>query len=339
MTTITETKVLTEELAIQMLEKEYPSWVSLVYIDYNNSLNENPDVLNWILTWGECRDTLNENWWISDAEYESIAEIKKELFDGYEISDEVNDTINEWCREHNDSDPIKDLIRNTNSPLAVYDTWFYFEEADNTDDMYAQCLEACKHLGIHTKYARTLYNKIRIEAYYWWQLLILFNPDLIDFYNHKRDENPEAHLLFDSEIVIGVIHYGNGSWYFDPITLTPKSQIAVPLDSKRIQIDELEKYSIQNIFGCFRNVWSEVKIVHKKPNKNKTLLLKIDKIPEEDTTVNEARLKEQAEFNRIYREWKCSFTDSDISRHRWVFYKNEYPCWSHCPHCGRFRID
>ena len=54
---------------------------------------------------------------------------------------------------------------------------------------------------------------------------------------------------------------------------------------------------------------------------------------------NVARMKREAELNKVFREGGCTRGDMDMSRHRDVTYVNEIPCGWHCPHCGTFWID
>jgi hypothetical protein len=45
------------------------------------------------------------------------------------------------------------------------------------------------------------------------------------------------------------------------------------------------------------------------------------------------------EYTKTYKMGKCTLGDRDITRHRDVYYINDFPCGNQCPHCGTFWID
>lgn len=42
------------------------------------------------------------------------------------------------------------------------------------------------------------------------------------------------------------------------------------------------------------------------------------------------------EYDRVYKAGGCTLGDTDMRRHRDVYYRNVFPCGSVCPHCGQF---
>jgi hypothetical protein len=52
-----------------------------------------------------------------------------------------------------------------------------------------------------------------------------------------------------------------------------------------------------------------------------------------------AYTNQQNKYVKRFKEGKCSAGDMNITRHRDVFYRNDFPCGNKCPHCGTFWID
>lgn len=339
---------LTKEQAIEILEKEYPNGVDLVYVDYRDDIQD-PKTMQKILI-GDHEELYDQDR-MNDAQHESINEIiTKHFNDKYdELSDEVTEAIRDRCREHDTSNPMKDLIKHTSDPLVAYDTGFYFEDTDNGDEMEEQCVECCKTLGIELSYVPTLFN-IRRDASYGGNLVFLFNADLQEFYElGDRAPTTDKYLIFNQPMVVGIIHYGNGSGWYHTVKLTDKQSICVPLDAKRLEIDSLEKYGVQRIFGCDRDIGAEYEIKtgwrvwdtgeSADPDIEHHYWLSIPRIPYTTVTETEARLKQEAEYIKTYQAGGCTAGDKDINRHRNTKYVNEFPCGTHCFSCGHFRID
>ena len=49
--------------------------------------------------------------------------------------------------------------------------------------------------------------------------------------------------------------------------------------------------------------------------------------------------RQEAEYVKTFRKGGCTAGDINISRHRDVYYINDYPCGHKCPHCGTFWVD
>ncbi len=319
---------LTQEQIHARLEAEYPHGVTMRYVDYNDSLSDSPDVMSAIIR-GD-HDYINEqiDRWYDD--HDTISYVIKEVFTEEEQDqDDLYDIVSQRCRDHDNEDPMKQLIKNTNDPLAYYDTWYTFPDCDwlSWKEMLTECVNACRTLGIHTKYAirlKSLYN----NAYYWWSLVIIINLDLGDLYSMW--ETPK-YINF-GYTTVGIINFSNGSWDFEQKFDLSKRDIAFPYEPERLIIDDTEKYGIQDIFWCYRDIWWEAYFTNtiKKKTTKWRLPLSSEAV---------ARQKEEAEFKKVYREWWCSYYDADVSRHRKAFYRNDVPCWTKCPDCGRFRVD
>ena len=124
-----EQKTLTLDFVKSLMEQSY----TLVWTDYNDNLDNHLDVIRKCLDRRNC-DCLWEKAgeWYGDAEYEAVHGIMEKLkeecfvfndFDEHEVDaffDEYDDEIRDEIYSRNDSDVVKDLIRNTDDiPIQV----------------------------------------------------------------------------------------------------------------------------------------------------------------------------------------------------------------------------
>lgn len=124
-----EQKTLTLDFVKSLMEQSY----TLVWTDYNDNLDNHLDVIRKCLDRRNC-DCLWEKAgeWYGDAEYEAVHGIMEKLkeecfvfndFDEHEVDaffDEYEDEIRDEIYSRNDSDVVKDLIRNTDDiPIQV----------------------------------------------------------------------------------------------------------------------------------------------------------------------------------------------------------------------------
>ena len=115
--TATTTQGITREQAKETLQKAYPNWVELGYVDYRDSLDEHQELIEAILD-GDTDKLCEVYDWYNDGEYDYVNEIVDELFG--ELSQEelydswLYDSIRDWCQENNTFNPLDQLIKNTN---------------------------------------------------------------------------------------------------------------------------------------------------------------------------------------------------------------------------------
>ncbi|RGD24692.1 hypothetical protein DW646_13935 [Bacteroides sp. AM23-18] len=124
-----EQKTLTLDFVKSLMEQSY----TLVWTDYNDNLDNHLDIIRQCLDKRNC-ECLWENTdeWYRDAEWESVRDIIIELkdectesygFDEEEVDDffeEHEDEIRDEIYHRNDSDVLKELIKNTDDiPIRV----------------------------------------------------------------------------------------------------------------------------------------------------------------------------------------------------------------------------
>lgn len=124
-----EQKTLTLGFVKSLMEQSY----TLLWTDYNDNLDNHLDVIRRCLDKQNCEYLLEKvDEWYSDAECEAVHGIMEKLkeecfvfndFDEHEVDaffDEHEDAIRDEIYSRNDSDVVKDLIRNTDDiPIRV----------------------------------------------------------------------------------------------------------------------------------------------------------------------------------------------------------------------------
>lgn len=124
-----EQKTLTLDFVKSLMEQSY----TLVWTDYNDNLDNHLDIIRQCLDKRNCEclwEKVDE--WYGDAECEAVHGIMEKLkeecfvfndFDEHEVDaffDEHEDAIRDEIYSRNDSDVVKDLIRNTDDiPIRV----------------------------------------------------------------------------------------------------------------------------------------------------------------------------------------------------------------------------
>jgi hypothetical protein len=332
----TTIKITWEQVKELLPEKTY-----LYYIDYNDDLDNSLDTVQECIHEGNY-DALCEKidgWWPEgvDLSYE-IGELKDTLvnkfdleeYEADEIMDEYEDEIQEQLHERDDSDPIKDLLRNTSKKAMFYDTGYYVESESWawTEKRVKQERQFIKKQlglrGISEENNQAIEMMIR-QASYGGRLVIYFYDDIGDYisidgkFNTISFKNPH----------IAIINNSNGSG--DDCGLKAV-EIKLPINKENIFICKEVRYSYtHDTCGMYDN-WCEGTTVSFETKKIK------GKRTVEESSIND-HLAREKELNRVYKNGSCTAGDMDITRHRNATYVNDYPCGNRCSDCKTFWID
>lgn len=333
-----------EAVAEQIEECDWRNYVTdsydLYFVNYDDDLNHSFKELNQCVQKNEMyplTEKLDE-WWHCPESY-ALEQIRKQMeSDGFEEEYEAHeDEIREWLWDHDNSDPIKDLLRNTTA-LAIYydlgyqaDGWheaFLCNPWRNTTEKQ-EVANIRRILGIKkgSKEDKTL-AEIVANASYGGNLRIYFPMD--DFYSMLTYDNEHDFqtIRFDGVFPVGIINSVNGSGWYEEIEIHKD----FPFKRENMIFSKCDHYSLESIYGQYDN-WAKnfpMPIFSKdKPSSKRKL--------KESESAKE--LKRQAEDDATFRAGDCTFGDTDMSRHRDVYYDNNVPCGWHCPHCGQFWID
>lgn len=316
--------------AIAWLEKEYPRGIDLVYVDYRDCF-EDMETVQKIL-----KHTYEENNF-DDGSYESVQEVLKNYKDKLnegnlsdldtvdELSDEVAEVMREWLYEHDTSEPLKDMLKNTGKKL------FYIKTPDYSEE------DSRKNLSkFIKKYATTDAQKAEIEyvlneQFYGSPVSFYFYASVLDVYNAINRDKADKYITIDGAYFSTIDRIQGSNWLGNNGIF----KLAVPKKDfiENIYLDKAKGngYGWDSIAG--QTDYDEATI-GTSTNKNELKDIIFIKTETSEEQKQEARLA-----SNWQKTGKCTFGDMTIKRHISTPYRNEYPCGNKCDSCGTFWID
>ena len=335
----------------ERIKKYLPSYVSLYYIDYRDTLNDgsHAELLQMCIEQNSLQplDEMIYDWFeTSKQEYmEEIREAMKA--DGLEeLYKEYEDDICDWLYENDKSTPVENLISNTGEITFFYslglnvDGWHrggFFCNPYRGESEKMAVYRIARKLGI--KKGTGNYERIRelvSEAGCGGELRIYFETSVDELISgaeenqlHWTNEDGKKDfksMRFNGEVKLALYNPGEGSGWETTISLYK----TIPFKRENLFVSETEKWDLESTFGMCSD-WLRDKDTPEMLYKSCKGAISKSK--------NVERMKREAELNKVFREGGCTRGDMDMSRHRDVTYVNEIPCGWHCPHCGTFWID
>lgn len=312
-----------------------PKNVTLFYVDYRDDLSENLDVLE------ECvrensYDMLNEKVWdwyddASDSEDYYIEDIQSRL--DFKLKDDDIDDIRDYLRDNDSSNIVEELLSNTGDISCFYslgmevDGWSESAFLRPSIFMGSPKMDAYKirrMLGIKKGTNESdLIDSVLQNASYGGEVRLYFDIPFKNLISKYGEDFTSIH--FKGRVCLAVYH-SSGSGDFEFIDIDKKFQFK--RDNLFLSISD--RYPIQDCFGmCSDWLRDTCYPIFGNDNVKKSL----DKSKQGDIVSMESKYK------KTFAQGKCTLGDTNYSRHRDVYYKNEIPCGSICPHCGQFWVD
>jgi len=330
-----ENRIITLEEILSLL----PETTTLQYVDYNESLDEQIEAIQQCIAarnWEALDMVLIDSGW--EQEMESISEyskqLRKDLQAKYSLKkkqakslmqvfeEEIDETIYSRCNDN----ILKDLLRNTGSLIAHYDTGYYMEDGSwnwSKMEIEDEVAKIKVFLEITSdKYDDEIFSVIS-QATYGGNLLIYFNLDLEEYL-----KNFEAKSITFTDYSMGIIDHYNGSG--DVLDGIIKEPFTIQLNPENIFLEESIKYNWTYAIAGMDSNWC---------NDTKIEFSDIQSDVEVESSKTNNLLNKEAEYNKTYQEGGCTFGDMDITRHRSTPYINDFPCGNKCLRCGTFWID
>ncbi len=336
---ITITKKLTTDDVVKRIKAEYPKGVDLVYIDYSDSFDSNDKAMEQVAQTGFIDDF--EMDWINDNQWETIKELKKQLFNEeeqrqIEEDEDLRCAVNDTFYEIDTSDPIKDLMKHTHRRYYYYDLDLEIEDSTYNDGFWDHQKEKwdtvnakriAKKLRIsYKKHKKDLLSLVN-NAGYGGRLTILFVADPMDFYGEIKAK----YIKFKDNYEICIMDRGNGSGNNETLNI---KELIFEFKRENLHDDEGDTgYSYSgDVCGLSKGDTATFQFTNN--------IKKSDKIIKIQTNEEaEAYRKQEAIYEKIFKEGKCSLGDMKQSRHREIEYINDFPCGQKCKICGNFWID
>ena len=313
--------------AIAYLAAEYPHGIDLVYIDYRDQFEDMTKLQAVLKDGGD--DVFEGN---DDGSYESIMEVLKNYKESEgadEISDEVEDAMREWLYEHDTSDAVRQLLKNTGAKLCYIETPDYAEQnaAINTG------CDPADARRIIRKYGKTAEQKKEVarvlgEQFYGAPVSFYFYADVEDLYNVLQREQSKYIEVIGA--YIGTVDRVQGSnWLGDNALFT------ISVDRKRFMDSFYLDQADGNGYGweriCGGSSYEDCQVNGMDKVRAGSIRIKAE--------TSEAQKREQ----KLAAHWKktgeCTAGDMNTSRHASAPYRNDYPAGNKCEKCGTFWID
>lgn len=315
---------------VKTWEDFMPESVTLHYVDYRENLNNSKK---------ELARSLKYNDWSAIEEYIDdecyylnliLGEIRNKMEEEgmLEEYEENEDLIKDYLWEHDDSNPVKDLIRNTSDMACFYDFGMWLGAPYDKVDFSRQCAEVRKRLGIKKGEQDAAVKELVGWNTYGGYFRIYFNAEWDKLVNFQAPEDDWKQIHFNGKFAVAIFNPIEGCGGYVEMDLNVK----FPFKRDNVFVSGGgERYTIESLYGMYDS-W----IKDFDYPEFSTVLKTRRKV--EDSSVSKSVDREER-FIKIYKAGGCSCGDSNMERHRDVFYKNEYPCGWHCPHCGQFWID
>lgn len=220
------------KVLVQRAIDELPEKTHLIYVDYRDSLTE--EQVRFHLAGDD------ESLWESLSEFESEAQhygIKScldDVLDDDEEREALRDDAHAWerfceeCINRDESDAMRDLIRNTSDPMVKYSlkhevdpgSWSWPHDAIEES---ARAVAEAAGIDFATNHAAL--RILVIEASYGGSLHVLHRSDLADLDGAKRAIFTDPFLLIHDTM--------NGSGHMEQI----KGEVSVEIDEDTMRLD------------------------------------------------------------------------------------------------------
>lgn len=322
-----------ENVKDNYLQKSY----ELVYIDYRDSLENSYDKIQEAIQTRDLQPIYEEtDEWFIDSRYDSVDYILKELKEDLErdYEDCENGNIEKFIKdnrrelteiilERDNSDPVKDLLKNTDNPVYFYDTGYEIVDSVFDEEAYQENIRSIEE-AFKIKYDdyKKEIDELIINASYGGRLVIYFREDVMKMINTE-----EFNTITFKNPVIAAINTYNGS---GSDTILNDHEFSLPYDPSNLFVEETIKYNYTYAVCGMSDSWCDsTDVSFSKENNGETI----------ERSKLHAELGVEGLYNQAYKGGKCTFGDMDMNRHRNTYYDNNFPCGTHCKDCGTFWID
>jgi len=325
---------LTPETIRARLQAKYPHGVDLVYINYDDRI-EDTGTIEEVITTGYAESFFEAHFeWVAEAQWQSIECVTDETFTTEECeeiadNDALRDAINDWCYEHDRGTPLEDLAKNTGDVWLFYDLGMGISEADCGPEAYKSTARAIAK-RLHLSWAKHRGDLIElVNNSYGGRLVVLWNDKLSRFLGEITDK----HITFNDPFLC-IMDRDQGSGYDVQI----EGRLVVEFDRRLLHSDDgAAGYSYaREVCGLIPGPYQINQGWTDKPGR---WPVRLSPDTEEIVLAQSGYKKQEARYDAEYKAGGCTFGDDNFRRHQETEYRNEYPCGTHCKRCGQFWID
>lgn len=310
-------------------EPYFPNYVHLYNVDYRDDLSNCKKEVAQCIRQNNFFPITEEmyGWWNFPEDY-YIDEIKNKMQENdLEWDDDYIEEIRDALFEADKSDPLKDLLRNTGNVTMYYDLCERWGNAwcMTKEEKWEAVDEICAMLQISKddKERRGLVYSLLINCAGGGYLRIYFNCPIDDVITGSPADFKV--IKFKGNYTVSLHDPIEGGGWSEEINLDCEYEF----NRDNLQLSEYgDRYSWRNVYGC------------DPEGDAPQFLMESDKnaMSVEKSGVNDMIAQEE-EYERVFKAGDCTYGDTKFTRHRDVYYRNDFPCGDVCPHCGQFWID
>lgn len=313
---------------LEELKSLLPKETYLIHVDYNDSFDEQLELLETAIQLGNCDEIYEKiDEWCNESESESISNYVDNLNLTEEELEEYDDQLRDEVCGRNQSDVLADLLKNTSSQTMFYDTSYDVpSESWSWDE---------KRLGKEINEVKKVL-KIKLNDYTWDEeikemiLEASYGGDLVIYFYSKVDDyiTSKHHSLINFEnAYIAVINTHNGS---GGSTHLENSKFSFPYNRKNLFLCGTFKYSYTfSVCGMYDDWCKDTSVELSTKTTRRTI--KVSDLSSYKDQENK--------YNITFKAGGCTFGDMDINRHKNTPYTNDFPAGNRCTNCGTFWID
>ena len=324
-------------------QKYMPEYVNLYYVNRDEDLNTHQATLQECVSKNHLyplNDVVYDFWVYPEGEYLNEIEEKMDADGLHEEFVENEDEIKDWIYDHDESNPVDELLEHTSDQTFFYSLGIELDHGLHYGYMATpwrnqSCAQSAyrirRALGIKKgspEAAEIL--ELCENSTYGGELRIYFESDIRDMisgdeWNYNEDKEGWRAIHFKGTFAVAVWDNTNGAGDYVKIHIDKE----LPFIRENLQISEVaEKYNIEYACGLCGDWLRDCD----KPTFSCTR-------PKTNGAKKSKAVTQEQYFQRLYEQGKCSPLDNNISRHRDVYYRNEVPCANVCPHCGKEWLD
>lgn len=337
-----------EKKTFKSIVAEIPKSVSLIYVDRDTDFDDCKNELQRCVN-ENALDALYE---LADEWYDTydeatrvVREAAESVDGGVELLDirpngrkgkpnvfieSYEDRLRTIVYERDDSDYMKDILRNTGKQV-----WFYELGIDapeygvDEEDVESTLLEICRVLCLNPDDVRERLSRMIAEASYGGRVVIYFTENVEDLIGDF-----DTVKIWGNDVSLAIIDTFNGSGSHTEVKIPVP--VMLPLDRDNLYLCKNIKYSYTyNVCGMGSDWCNGTNFALLKTGMFNELGDQSDKIK----SPLRVSIEQDKMFDTVYKGGGCSLGDMDINRHRSIIYVNEYPCGNRCKDCGTFWID
>jgi hypothetical protein len=308
------------------LREEYPNGTDLIYIDRNDSLDERHDYMEELAQTGEMVSFWEnyDDW----GEWEAKQEIFKQVFTEEEMElinedEDLKCSLEDYLREKDTSDPLKDLLKNTPRRFFFYD----LGEIDLSDSKYNKAAyNVARKLKIDYRQNKDKIITMLQNSFDGGNLVVFFAAEPFDLQKTIGKENT---IIFKEGFEVLIMNRSTGSGTAGD-GFIPSEPITLPFTRENLHDDKGCAGYSYGYDVCGMSTWDTAswdisyKINQKKVKGDNQLKIFAER---------------EKRYNETFKQGTCTPLDMDLRRHRHVEYINDFPCGSKCKICGTFWVD